>query len=85
MNIELCYAIIDTAELILVGECMICTIQQFTVLLQKYGCILNTQQQTLKQYTIHNAWSDYVGPSGTNLCMGRGRSLSCDFIYITTK
>ena len=79
MNIELGYAIIDTAELTLVGDCMICTTQQFTVLLQKYGCILNTQQQILKQHTVYNVWSDHVDPSGTNLFMGRGRSLSCDF------
>ena len=85
MNIELGYAIIDTAELTFVGDCMICTTQQFTVLLQKYGCILNTQQQILKQHTVYNGWSDHVDPSGTNLFMGRGRSLSCDFIYITTK
>ena len=51
LNIELYYAVIDTAELILVGYRIICTKQQFRVLLQKYGCILNTQQQTLKRST----------------------------------
>ena len=86
LYIELDLMVFGTIELILVGYHIICTTQQFRVLLQKYGCILNTQQQTLKRSTNHIVWSAYVDPRGTNLCMDRGRTYILSYIsYIPTK
>ena len=84
LYIELDLMVIGTMELILVGYRIICTKQQFRVLLQNYGCILNTQQQTLKRSTIYNVWSAYIDPRGTILCMGRGRTYIFVILYIHT-